>query len=376
MSLMVCAVGAVSVLASACAGAVESSKFEDRARRTVPVPICLKPLQRHGGEGIVSALKPEDYWSMVLPSFDAGAGTVDRSSPDCAGRPVFDNPELAQAEGVRTGALVVKLDDAVITPGPDGLRVAWFRTHHFADGTSAGPIALVRPREGYAEVYATGFYRGRSKDSHFSLERMGSRVLVSANDEGCTGVKPNQACETLFSVFLMNAGRLESAARFPLDRIEYRSAPGVSGTAQYRLTATPVFQEHAIRVQEQVVVRDASQGVVRKSDLERVYQLGGGRLTPTADSLWVQVTGEVNSPPPLPPSQTAPGTAGIPTTPGTPSVPPRTPSVPNVPKPSTPSIPKPSMPRPPSPPAPPIPRAPVPTPPSPPSPPTPSLPKL
>ncbi|HET9929299.1 MAG TPA: hypothetical protein VFQ35_01370 [Polyangiaceae bacterium] len=360
-------------IATGCAGAVESSKFEDRARRTVPVPICLKPLERHGAEGVVSSLKPEDYWSLVLPSFDAGASTVDRSSPDCAGRPVFDNPELAQAEGVRTGPLVVKLDDAVITPAADSLRIAWFRTHHFSDGTAAGPLALVRPREGYAEVYATGFYRGRTAESHFSVERMGSRVLISASDEGCTGVKPNQSCQTLFSVFLMNAGYLNAAARFPLDRVEYRSAPGVSGTAQYRLTATPVFQERAIRVQEQVIVRDSSQGVVRKSDLERIYTLAGGQLAPSADSLWAQVAGDGSSPSmpsSIPSTTTTPGAARTP-----PSVPsaPRTPSVPSVPhSPSVPSAPRapsaPRLPSPPSPPQAPIPRAPsVPSPPSPPS---------
>jgi hypothetical protein len=379
-------------LLSGCAGAVESSKFEDRARRTVPVPICLKPLERHGSEGVVSSLKPEDYWSMVLPSFDAGASTVDRSAPDCAGRPVFDNPELAQAEGVRTGALVVKLDDAVITPAADSMRVAWFRTHHFSDGTSAGPIALVRPREGYAEVYATGFYRGRTAESHFSLERMGSRVLVAANDEGCTGVKPSQSCQTLFSVFLMNAGHLDAAARFPLDRVEYRSAPGVSGTAQYRLTATPVFQERAIRVQEQVVVRDASQGVVRKSDLERVFQLASGQLQPTADSLWNQVAGDGNSPPPSAPGTASPSaptpssaprsgaTGHAPSHAGSSSSSPSPPSLPSAPSvPSVPSAPRPPTvprPSPPSPPPAPIPRPAPPAPPAPPSPPGGGLPKL
>lgn len=275
-----------------CASAVESSKMEDRARRTIPVPICLKALERHGSAGVVSSLKPEDYWALVLPSFDAGAMTVDRTAPDCAGRPVFENPELAEAEGPRTGPLPAKPEDAVVTPAPDGLRIVWLRTHTFADGTRAGPVALVRPREGYAEVYGTGFYRGRAKDSRFSLERMGGRFIVTASDEGCGGVKPNQACETSFTVLLMNAGQLVPSARFALDRVAYRTAPGVAGLAQYRLTATPVFQPRAIRVMEQVVVRDESQGVVRKSDLERVFRLEpGGRLVPSAGSLWDQVVG-------------------------------------------------------------------------------------
>jgi hypothetical protein len=280
-----------------CAGAVESSKLEDRARRTVPVPICLKALDRHGGAGIVSSLKPEDYWGLVLPGFDPGAGTVDRSSPDCSGRAVFERPELAEAEGVRTGPLTVKPEDAVVTPGPDALRIVWLRTHRFADGTAAGPLALARPREGYAEVYATGFYRGRVKDSRFAVERMGPRFIVTAGDDGCAGVKPHQSCESSFTVMLLNAGQLVSSARFALDRVAYRAAPGASGAAQFRLTATPVFQPQSIRVIEQVVVRDDVQGVLRKSDLERVFRLEpGGRLVPSADSLWKQVAGESGAP--------------------------------------------------------------------------------
>jgi hypothetical protein len=277
----------------------------------VPVPICLKPLERHGGAGVVSSLKPEDYWGLVLPSFDAGALTVDRTSPDCSGRSVFERPELAEAEGVRTGPLPVKPDDAVVTPGPDALRIVWLRTHKFADGTAAGPIALARPREGYAEVYATGFYRGRLEDSRFAVERMGPRFVVTAGDEGCSGVKPNQSCESAFTVMLMNAGQLVPSAHFALDRIAYRSAPGASGAAQFRLTATPVFAPQSIRVIEQVVVRDETQGVIRKSDLERVFRLEpGGRLVPNADSLWTQVAGESPTPanpPPAPPSSPTTG---------------------------------------------------------------------
>ncbi|HYO93114.1 MAG TPA: hypothetical protein VER33_01330 [Polyangiaceae bacterium] len=281
---------ALLALTAGCAGAVESSKLEDGARRAVPVAICLKPLERHGASGVVSTLQPEDYWSLILPSFDPASGSVDRSAPDCAGRLLLDRPELLQAEGARTGSISTKPEDAVVTAAPNGFRIVWLRTHRFADGTAAGPLALVRPKEGYAEVYATGLYRGNSKSSRFVLERMGPRIVITATDEGCAGVKPNEDCETSFAVFLMHAGRLAPAAHFPLDRIHYGAAPGVSGTVQYRLTATPVFHKQSIRVVEQVVVRDVNQGPIRKSDLERVFKLNErGNLIPTADSLWSQV---------------------------------------------------------------------------------------
>lgn len=269
-----------------CAGAVEASRLEDGARRAVPVPICLKALERHGGS-VVSALQPADYWSLVLPTFDAGANTVDRSAPDCSGREVFNRPELAEAEGLRSGALIVQPDSAVVTPGPDGLRILWLPTHRFPDGVAAGPLALVRPREGLAEVYATGFYRGSEKASRFALERMGARFVVTAGDEGCGGVKPNQPCDSKFDVMVMGSGRLLPAAQLALDRIEYRSMPGVVGPVQYRLTVTPVFQAKELRVVEQLTVRDQNQGVLRKSDLERVFKLQpDGQLKTTRDSLW------------------------------------------------------------------------------------------
>src|SRR5262249_28336117 len=100
------AVLGVSVLAS-CAGAVESSKLEDGARRTVPVPICLKPLPRHGTSGVMATLKPEDYWTTLLPGYDASAQTVDRTSADCSGRQLLGGPELLQVEGPRTGPVKV-----------------------------------------------------------------------------------------------------------------------------------------------------------------------------------------------------------------------------------------------------------------------------
>ncbi|RYZ08186.1 MAG: hypothetical protein EOO73_08980 [Myxococcales bacterium] len=284
-------IGAIAALSSlSCAGAVESSKMEDRARRTVPVPICIQPLERSTSG--VSKVEPADYWRMVLPSFDAGSSTVDAGAQDCAGRAAFSEQELLGAEGPRAGSLPAKPDHAVVTPGPDGFRVVWLRTFEFSDGSSAGPLALVRSREGYAEVYGTGTLRSRLKTTRFSLERMGSRILVTATDEGCGEVKPGQGCETAFTVYVLGGGRLTRAAALPLDRIDYRPFPGLPGLSKYRLTATPVFQDKGMRVVEQVLVQDPNQGTVRKSDLERLFKLApSGKLEASVPSLWTQVAG-------------------------------------------------------------------------------------
>jgi len=288
-----------------CAGAVESSKMEDRARRTVPVPICIQPLERTTSG--VSKIEPADYWKMVLPGFDAGSSTVDATSNDCSGRPAFAESDLLSAEGPRAGSLPAKPENAVVMPGPDGFRVVWLRTFEFADGSSSGPLALVRSREGYAEVYGTGSLRGKLKTTRLALERMGSRILVTATDEGCGEVKPGQGCQTAFTVYVLGGGRLNRAASLPLDRVDYRPFPGLPGLSKYRLTATPVFQEKGMRVVEQVVVQDPNQGIVRKSDLERVFKLSpGGQLESSAPSLWAQVAGETNSAPTSMPPAPAP----------------------------------------------------------------------
>jgi hypothetical protein len=299
----------LALATSSCAGAVESSKLEDNARRNVPVPICLKTLPRHGASGVVATLKPEDYWATLLPSYDSGAGTVDRDAPDCSGRQLLTSSELLQAEGSRTGPIKVGDGDVVVEGGPDGFKIVWLRTHKFADGTAAGLLGLVRAREAYAEVYAVGLHRGSAGRSRFAFERLGPEILVTATDDGCTGVKPNQSCETTLVSYLLSSGQLVAGARFALDRIQYGQAPGV-GAVQYRLTATPVFQERSIRLVEQIVVRDATQTEIRKSDLERTFQLKDrGRLAASTESLWTQVVGGPSPPPSPQPAAPAAKTA-------------------------------------------------------------------
>jgi len=304
--------GLVGVLAfgwslSGCSAAMESSKLEDRARREVPVPICLKALERRSTAGASSAT-PEDYWSLVLPSYDVGSSTIDRSMPDCAGHEPFQSPLLQDAEGPRTGLVSAKPEALLISPGANDFKVLWLRVAHFANGDAAGPLALARPREGTAELYAIGSYRGRAESSHFSIERLGPRILVTAGDDACTTVKPGQACQSKLSVYLMNAGRLSPVADLTLDRIEYGSAAGVAGTVQYRMTATPLFQPKALRVTEQVVVRDSTQTAIRKSNLDRLFTLKGSTLEASAGSLWDQVV--------LPPGAPAvPATSAVPAAP-------------------------------------------------------------
>ena len=300
--LCLLSVAVVGWSTSGCSPAVQSSKLEDRARREVPVPICLKALERRGTSGASSAT-PTDYWSLVLPSYDTGSGTIDRSAPDCAGHDAFASPLFQDAEGPRTGLIPMKIEDLAISPGANDFKVLWLRVAHFGNGDAAGPLALARPREGTAELYALGTYRGSATASHFSIERLGPRILVTASDDACSSAKAGQACQTKLAVFLMNAGQLLPVADLTLDRIEYGTAPGVAGTVQYRMTATPFFDPKALRVAEQIVVRDSTQTAIRKSNLDRRFELKGSTLSASTGSLWDEVVVAPNAPAkPLPPA--------------------------------------------------------------------------
>ncbi|MET0412986.1 MAG: hypothetical protein ABW217_16895, partial [Polyangiaceae bacterium] len=60
--------------------------MEDEARALIPVPICLERLPRQTTPNSVVSLSSEEYWGLLLPSFDRGSSSVDVSSPDCSGR--------------------------------------------------------------------------------------------------------------------------------------------------------------------------------------------------------------------------------------------------------------------------------------------------
>jgi hypothetical protein len=280
-----------TLLLASCAGAVESSKTEDNARRVVPVPICLKPMPRHAQGGVVAALSADDYWKMVLPTFDRTGGSGSTAAVDCAGRPLAQRDEPAAGQPVRGGAM----SEVVLGSGPDEFKIVWLRLREFPDDTAAGPLALVRPREAHAEVYAIGHYKGRANGSRFGFERLASNILVTALDEGCKKTGRSQNCESNLTLYLSRGGRLEPSGRLAVARVQ--TNPSAAGPAEYQLLATPTYRPTSVRVVEKIVVRDASQNEIRRSDLERIFVLRKGELVSDTQSLWSQVVGEPSSSP-------------------------------------------------------------------------------
>ena len=114
--------------------------------------------------------------------------------------------------------------------GLNKLRLLWFRTHEHGDGTMAGPLALVRSFEEDAEVYAVGSYRGNATRAKLRIERLGSDLLPTVQDDGCLGVV-DIPCETTLQVYLPSRGALHPAVTVVLERVAFaqETEPGVQG---------------------------------------------------------------------------------------------------------------------------------------------------
>lgn len=274
-----------------CAGSVQSAKTEDEARAMVPVPICIKRLPRAGTPGAVVSLSPDEYWSLLLPSFDRGQKTLDPSAEDCSGRRSL---QALSPQGIRS----VKVDPEklVLAAAADGLKIVWLESHAIDDVTFAGLLALTRQRESYLEVYAVGVHRARPAGTRFSLERMGPRMVVNALQEDCSGEGQERRCHAMSSVYLMGTGALRAAAAYPIEQMANARSPG-GGDAEYRFSASADYRETTIQLTEHLSVSAKGQGEIRASDLERTFRLDNGQLIASGESLWTKTQRELGQTP-------------------------------------------------------------------------------
>jgi hypothetical protein len=276
---------------SACGGAERPPRIEDDARSMTPVPACVIPLpaRRHGA-GTMRTLKEEQYWELVFPAYDAKSHQLPLNALTCTGNAVFNDPILAGGK-TRGSPLPVQEGDIFYGNGGDRIRIVWFRTHHWDDGTEAGPLALVRAKEDFAEVYAVGVYKRSSENLTMRAERLGTEVLIAATDDGCQGQGKGTPCETTVTLFLPRFGHLTKLTTLATERRAYAtgSEPGVQGKVEYQLNASPQFTADGINVFEQVQATDSAGHVVHKTELQRIFLLHDGTLEQGNDSLWGRV---------------------------------------------------------------------------------------
>jgi hypothetical protein len=256
-----------------------------------PIPACAAALVPKARKGLVRTLEEDEYWRAVFPSIDSKQKALSLRSATCTGKAVFEEPFFSGASPRRGDPMRVESADLALGNGGDRLRIAWMRTHRFADGTEAGPVALVRAVDDTAEVYAIGLYRGAPKSPVIQVERIGYNAVVTITEEGCRGDHPPIPCTSAVTVFLPHRGTLLNLATFALEKRAHLTGgePGVSGRIEYRLTASPSYTSEGIKVFEQLKARDEVGREVRSAEQERWLLLRGNALEDRSGSVWARV---------------------------------------------------------------------------------------
>ena len=282
----------VAALLGACKKNVLSSKTEDDARMMVPVPICLKRLPRATTPGAVVSLSSEEYWSLLLPSYDSGARTVDPMALDCSGR-----QSLARLSPPETRRIRVDPEKITLAAGADGMKLVWLQSHPLSDGVFEGLMAIMRQRESYMEVYAVGIHRGQPSGARFTLQRMGPRLVVEALQETCAGNGADRRCSSSTYVYLMTTGALRNAASFPTEQVVRVPGRDDYGPTEYRFSASAEYRDTSIELTEHLSVTAKGQGETRSSDLQRAFRLEKGQLLASGESLWTKTQRELGMKP-------------------------------------------------------------------------------
>ncbi|MFO0672244.1 MAG: hypothetical protein U0235_21895 [Polyangiaceae bacterium] len=274
-----------------CGSVAQPARNEDVSRQNAPVPACIMPMPvRPTSKGTLKRLRDLQYWELVFPTYDATNQKLPQDALACTGQNVFKEPLFEGGDSDRGWPRKIEESDVLLGSGGDRLKVAWFRTHTFKDGATAGAIALVRSQEEYAEAYAIGALRSVSPKPYLMMERMGPEVAVTAQDDVCLEEKKGP-CETRMTVYLPRNGVLKPVASFATKKRDFvmASEPGSTGRIEYRLTAAPKFTEEGIRLYEQVLAVDEGSRELRRAEVERVYKLENRVLTESEGSLWPRV---------------------------------------------------------------------------------------
>jgi hypothetical protein len=284
---------ALVALVPACAGDPKPPRIEDEARQLAPPPACILRLPSRSPSALARNLREEQYWQLVFPSFDRDKRVLPEDALTCTGRAVFHDPQFRDAKRIDAFPGPVSEGEILLGSGGDRLRVLWMRTHRTADGLDVGPLALVRTKNDFAEVYGVGVYRGRTERPTFGLERMGYEAVVTVTDDQCIekGRKARTACESTLSVFLPRRGALLHLVTFATDKRDYvfRGEPGSYGLIEYKLAAGTRFIDKGIVLSEEIVASDEAGRDLRHAEIDRTFKLAADEFVVDEPPLWPRV---------------------------------------------------------------------------------------
>jgi hypothetical protein len=181
--------------------------------------------------------------------------------------------------------------DIIYGTGADRLKVAWLRSYNVQDGTEAGLLAVIRPAERFAELYALGAFRGHADRVRFTVPRIGGGFVVAAEDDGCKGRKANDPCDAMTTLFLPHRGKLERVAEITTERFKYLPAneKGAVGILEAHGQATLQFTATGVGLTEVVEIHDNKGRTVRRAERERTLTLEGDGLVASDTPLWDKV---------------------------------------------------------------------------------------
>ncbi|WP_394842746.1 hypothetical protein LZC95_37455 [Pendulispora brunnea] len=248
------------------------------------------PSRKNEAAGTARRLKDEQVFKLVFPGFDENQKALTKS-PTCTGQNIFDDKVLAG--GTPKGGWPIRMQEGQITQGSGGdrIKVVWLRLQEWPDGTAGGPLAIIRGSEHFAELYAVVPFRGRPDKVRLGTERMGGELLVTAEEDGCTGHQAGTPCEASLHIFLPRQGTLQRVVDVPVERIAYGSdrEKGTQGKLEFHMTSASRVQPDGIHLAEQVEVKDDGGQVLRKAELDRVFKLTETGLVANEGSLWERI---------------------------------------------------------------------------------------
>jgi hypothetical protein len=265
------------------------SRSADPSRNLGPVPACVKTLPASQSKnGFSRQLPEEEYFGLVVPSWQKGPTSPEPETLACNGEPIFKTELM---EGASFDPTAFEEGKITYGGGANGLKIVWLRTHTTQGGDAVGPLSLVRLVDDHAEVYGVTTYRGNPSTTRFDLERLGGEVAVTAISDGCKVAVAAGDCDTLLDVYRPVHGRLDRLTTIGLKRVRHTEGlePGISGLLEVSFSSSPDYQGEGIFVIEEVSFTDETGRKLRRAQLERAYLLEGQGVVETAESLWTRL---------------------------------------------------------------------------------------
>jgi hypothetical protein len=236
------------------------------------------------------ALREDQIWKLVFPSFDLEKHLLPAGSAACTGAALLDDATLRGGAPIRGWSLPRQDGDIDFGSGGDRIKVVWLKLLTWPDGDIGGPIALVRANERFADLFAVGVLRGPPERIKLGTERLGDDIVVTAEQDNCAGRKAGTNCESRLVIMFARRGELSRAADLSSERVEHVTPKdkGSTGILEYRMTTALDYKPDGIHLTEQITVSDEASRPLRKGEVERIFALDdvAGKLSAVEPSLW------------------------------------------------------------------------------------------